>query len=57
MIVLIGPLLFALLIWLAIKLRRAGLSALETALMIVIGGICIALVMLGILMWGFKGFG
>jgi hypothetical protein len=54
---LIGPLLFALLWYLAVKAKRNGLSGWEVALIVIIGSICIIIVMFGLLAWGFWGFG
>jgi hypothetical protein len=54
---LVGPLLFVLLGVGAVKAKRAGLSGWEVALMVSVGSLCIFVVMLGILMWGFRNFG
>jgi len=54
---LVGPLLFVLLGVGAVKAKRAGLSGWEVALMVAVGSLCIFVVMLGILMWGFRNFG
>jgi uncharacterized membrane protein len=57
MIVLVGPLLFILLAFIAVKARRRGRSGGEVALIVVAGTVGIVVVMFGILAWGFSGFG
>jgi hypothetical protein len=57
MTLLVGPVLFALLGVGAVKAKKAGLSGWEIALMVAVGSLCILVVMLGILMWGFRNFG
>jgi hypothetical protein len=57
MTLLVGPVLFVLLGVGAVKAKRAGLSGWEIALMVAVGSLCILVVMLGILMWGFRNFG
>jgi hypothetical protein len=54
---LVGPLLFVLLGVGAVTAKRAGLSGWEVFLMVAVGSLCILVVMLGILMWGFRNFG
>jgi hypothetical protein len=54
---LVGPVLFVLLGVGAVKAKRAGLSGWEVTLMVAVGSLCILVVMLGILMWGFRNFG
>jgi len=54
---LVGPLLFVLLGVGAVKAKRAGLSGWEVTLMVAVGSLCILVVMLGILIWGFRNFG
>lgn len=57
MIILVGLLLFILLGAMAVIARRRGLSGWETALLIVVGAVCIIILVFGILAWGFSGFG
>jgi len=57
MTLLVGPVLFVLLGVGAVKARRAGLSGWEVFLVVAVGSLCILVVMLGILMWGFRDFG
>ena len=57
MTLLIGPLLFVLLGVGAVSAKKAGLSGWEVALMVAVGSLVILVVMLGILMWGFRNFG
>jgi len=57
MTLLVGPLLFALLGIGAVTAKKAGLSGWEVCLMVAVGSLCILVVMLGILMWGFRNFG
>ena len=57
MTLLVGPVLFVLLGVGAVKAKRAGLSGWEVTLMVAVGNLCILVVMLGILMWGFRNFG
>jgi hypothetical protein len=57
MTLLVGPVLFVLLGVGAVKAKRAGLSGWEIALMVAVGSLCILVVMLGSLMWGFRNFG
>ena len=57
MTLLVGPLLFVLLGVGAVKANKAGLSGWEITLMVAVGSLCILVVMLGILMWGFRNFG
>ena len=57
MTLLVGPVLFVLLGVGAVKAKRAGLSGWEITLMVAVGSLCILVVMLGILMWGFRNFG
>jgi hypothetical protein len=54
---LVGPLLFVLLGVGAVTAKRAGLSGWEVTLMVAAGSLCILVVMLGILTWGFRNFG
>jgi hypothetical protein len=54
---LVGPVLFVLLGVGAVKAKRAGLSGWEVTLMVAVGSLCILVVMLGTLMWGFRNFG
>jgi hypothetical protein len=54
---LVGPLLFVLLGVGAVKGKQAGLSGWEVTLVVAVGSLCILVVMLGILMWGFRNFG
>ena len=57
MTLLVGPLLFVLLGVGAVSAKKAGRSGGEVALMVAVGSLCILVVMLGILMWGFRNFG
>ena len=57
MTLLVGPVLFVLLGVGAVKAKRAGLSGWEVTLMVAVGSLCILVMMLGILMWGFRNFG
>ena len=57
MTLLVGPLLFALLGVGAVGAKKAGRSGGEVALMVAVGSRVILVVMLGILMWGFRNFG
>ena len=57
MTLLVGPVLFVLLGIGAVKARKAGLSGWEVFLVVAVGSLCILVVMLGILMWGFRNFG
>ena len=57
MTLLVGPVLFVLLGVGAVKARKSGLSGWEVALIVAVGSLCILVVMLGILMWGFRNFG
>ena len=57
MTLLVGPLLFVLLGVGAVKAKRAGLSGWEVALIVAVGSLWILVMMLGILMWGFRNFG
>ena len=57
MTLLVGPVLFVLLGVGAVKAKRAGLSGWEVTLMVAVGSLCILVVMLGILTWGFRNFG
>lgn len=57
MTLLVGPLLFVLLGVGAVGAKKAGLSGGEVALMVAVGSLVILVVMLGILMWGFRSFG
>ncbi len=57
MTLLVGPLLFVLLGVGAVKAKKAGLSSWEVLLIVSVGSLCILVVMLGILMWGFRNFG
>ena len=57
MTLLVGPLLFVLLGAGAVGAKRAGRSGGEVALMVAVGSLVILVVMLGILMWGFRNFG
>ena len=57
MTLLVGPLLFVLLGVGAVKAKQAGLSGWEVTLVVAVGSLCILVVMLGILMWGFRNFG
>jgi len=54
---LVGPVLFVLLGVGAVKAKKAGLSGWEVTLMVAVGSLCILVVMLGILMLGFRNFG
>ena len=57
MTLLVGPLLFVLLGFGAVKAKKAGLSGWEIVLMVAVGSLVILVVMFGILMWGFRNFG
>jgi hypothetical protein len=57
MTLLVGPVLFVLLGVGAVKAKKAGLSGWEIVLMVAVGSLCILVVMLGSLMWGFRNFG
>jgi len=57
MTLLVGPLLFVLLGVGAVGAKKAGLAGWEVALMVSVGSLVILVVMLGILMWGFRNFG
>lgn len=57
MTLLIGPLLCGLLVIAAIKARRAGMSGGEVGLIVFVGALCIPVVMIGVLAWGFSSFG
>ncbi|MBR1211966.1 hypothetical protein JQ609_21550 [Bradyrhizobium sp. AUGA SZCCT0169] len=57
MTLLVAPLLFVLLGVGAVKAKKAGLSGWEVFLMVAVGSLCILVVTLGILMWGFRNFG
>ena len=57
MTLLVGPLLFVLLGVGAVSAKKAGRSGGEVALMVAVGSLVILVVMLGILMWGFRDFG
>jgi len=57
MTLLVGPLLFVLLGAGAVGAKRAGRSGGAVALMVAVGSLVILVVMLGILMWGFRDFG
>ena len=57
MTLLVGPLLFVLLGVGAVRAKRSGLSGWEVALMVAVGSLFILVVMLGILVWGFRNFG
>ena len=57
MTLLVGPLLFVLLGVGVVKAQKAGLSGWEITLMVAVGSLCILVVMLGSLMWGFRNFG
>ena len=54
---LVGPLLFVLLGVGAVSAKKAGRSGREVALMVAVGSLFILVVMLGILVWGFRDFG
>jgi len=54
---LVGPVLFVLLGVGAVKAKTAGLSGWEVTLMVAVASLCILVLMLGILMWGFRNFG
>jgi hypothetical protein len=54
---LVGPLLFVLLGVGTVSAKQAGRSGGEVALMVAVGSLVILVVMLGILMWGFRSFG
>jgi hypothetical protein len=56
-ILLVGPVLFVLLGVGAVKAKKAGLSGWEVTLMVAVGSLCILVLMLGILTWGFRNFG
>lgn len=56
MTLLVGPVLFVLLGIGAVKARKAGLSGWEVFLVVAVGSLCILVVMLGILTWGFRNF-
>jgi hypothetical protein len=57
MTLLVGPVLFVLLGVGAVKAKKADLSGWEIALMVAVGSLCILVVMLGIMMSGFRSFG
>ena len=57
MTLLVGPVLSVLLGVGAVKAKRAGVSGWELTLMVAVGSLCILVVMLGILTWGFRNFG
>ena len=57
MTLLVGPLLCVLLVIAAIKAIQAGMSAREVALIAIVGGLCIPVVMFGILASGFSSSG
>ena len=57
MTLLLGPLMFALLGFGAVKAKRAGLSGWEVLLIVAVGSLCILVAMLGALIWGFRDFG
>jgi hypothetical protein len=57
LIVLGGLLLLLLLIVAAAALKRRGLSGGQLALFIAVGSIGVVIVIFGILVWGFSGFG
>ncbi len=57
MLLLLGPVLFVLLIVVAVKARRAGLHGGWVALIGVVGSLVILAAMFGILAWGFRDFG
>jgi hypothetical protein len=57
MLLLVGPLLFVLLFYAAVRARQAGLSGARVALIVVVGAACILVLMFGILVWGFRDFG
>jgi hypothetical protein len=57
MIMLVGPVLFILLVAVAVKAKRRGFSGGQVALIVTAGTVFILVVMFGILVWGFSGFG
>ena len=57
MTLLVGPLLFVLLGFGAVKAKRAGLSGWEVTLMLAVGSLVIFVGMFGVLTWGFREFG
>ena len=57
MTLLVGPLLFVLLGVGVVKAKKAGLSGWEVTLIAAVDRLCILVVMLGNLMWGFRNFG
>ena len=57
MTLLLGPLLCVLLAVAALKARQAGMSRGEVGLIVFVGALCIPAVMIGVLAWGFSGFG
>lgn len=57
MTLLVGPLLFVLLGIGAVSAKKAGRPGGEVALMVAIGSLVILVVMLGMLVWGFRNFG
>ncbi|MFK4724908.1 hypothetical protein ABIE89_006008 [Bradyrhizobium niftali] len=57
MLLFIGPLLFVLLFYAAVRARQAGLSGTRVVLIVVVGSAGIVVLMFGILAWGFRDFG
>jgi hypothetical protein len=57
MLLFIGPLLFVLLFYAALRARQAGLSGTRVVLIVVVGSAGIVVLMFGILAWGFRDFG
>jgi len=57
MLLFIGPLLFVLLFYAAVRAGQAGLSGTRVVLIVVVGSAGIVVLMLGILAWGFRDFG
>jgi len=56
MLVLIGPILFMVLIFFAIRLQKQGLAGWKAALLVVLGSVLIVAIMFGLLFIGFEGF-
>jgi hypothetical protein len=55
-ILLLAPLLFVLLGYLAVKAKRARLTSVEVALIVFAGTFCNFAATFGVLAWGFSGF-
>ncbi|WP_025037162.1 hypothetical protein [Bradyrhizobium sp. DOA9] len=56
MLILIGPILFIVLILVAIRLQKQGLAGWKVALLVVFGSALIVAIMFGLLFIGFEGF-